>query len=242
MRRGPSLVLAGLVVLLAGVVTSGAAQTPGPTRAVGRLIWRGIQHHDSDDPGRTWVTGQEAIIDLRLKLDTARNAAAPGETVWIDDGTTFRAQVAWNEAVPYERSGCTIQQRDFYWFRSARLDATDPATGWPTGLVIMHLPDDGGDAWMDLRLRGGDTALTELLAGADWCSELSGLQLLPFSSGMGMEAHPICPLAKGGAVGRRDASGTRLDFTCVDHQSGPTPDGARVRDLLRIDGSLRFLP
>ena len=70
--------------------------------AVGSLVWRSIDENFSDDPGRTWMTSQEAIITVRLVRDTSIQIGHDlAETYWIDDGSSFRAQVAWDFAVPY---------------------------------------------------------------------------------------------------------------------------------------------
>jgi hypothetical protein len=215
------------------------------THVTGTLMWRGVHDVWSEDPGGTWTTGEEAIITVRLVLDRSIHVGQdPAETYWIDDGSTFRAQVAWEFATPYEGGECTVYRRDSYWANVARFDALDPATGHQPSSIHMAQDDGGSRTWLDALMSGGPTAHWYTAHGGmdDWCSTENGLKVLPWDSLASDAARPACPIGQGGAAGSVDPSGTRIDFSCLDEVEGTSADGSRYRELARVDGVLRLRP
>ncbi len=245
-RRGLAVLAVGCLLSALPPAAAGQSSTRELNHAVGRLVWLSIDENFSDDPGRTWRTGQEAIITVRLVRDTSIQAGQDGaETVWIDDGSSFRAQVAWDFAVPYTDGECTVYRNDSYWAQVARVDAVDPATGWVPSSILMRQQDDGQLTWMVTNLSGGPTAAFGTAHGGmdDWCSEGNGLHVVEWDPLTSDAVQVWCPLDSGAAaIGQVDASGTRIDFACREDKSGPSPDGDRYRHIVRLDGYVRLTP
>ena len=106
--------------------------------------------------------------------------------------------------------------------------------------------DDGGRrTWINTNLTGGPTAAYGTAHGGedDWCSEDNGRHVREWDPLTSDAVQLACPLGSGAAAdGRVDATGTRIDFSCLGDKSGPTPDGDRYRRMVRLDGYVRLRP
>jgi hypothetical protein len=182
----------------------------------------------------TWTQGEEAFITVRLKRDASVRSGGDERIFWVDDGSTFRAQYRFLYAPrPPSSYGCDVDRDETYWVGIRRFDQPG-AAGHPTSSIQMsRLPGDDV-LYLEARMGGGPSARWYQSRSC----EIDRLDVGEWDS----QAVAYCPVKQiGFALGSLDASGTRVDFDCVDAQTFSTPDG-QLRDLTRIDGYIRLVP